>query len=321
MSISTFGSESRRAARPTHRKYQLNEAVFEEDTPSEQVAYFAGLLLADGCVHRHKCGSYVVSLRLHPEDRAIIERFRDFLESTHPIRERSNGLDVSGQLRRMCVFNANSVRLARSLERYGVVPGKTHTATAPSFLANNPHFWRGLVDGDGWVTLGPGRESPEVGFCGTRQVVYQFRDFVATIVPSQSSPRQSSNSKINWRFALRGWRAVAVARVLYAGCSIALPRKLRAAQTMLANPCWLPPHASPPPCPPLEQNKNKGRNRGRCRWHEGGKRLTRFFGPWGSDICRERYEQFAAEWEIKHSASSACELISQAPAVTSKIPV
>lgn len=48
------------------------------------------------------------------------------------------------------------------------------------------------------------------------------------------------------------------------------------------------------PCPLLKKHPTKGT--GYCRWWTGGEERTRFFGPWGSDECARRYQQFQFAW-------------------------
>lgn len=54
--------------------------------------------------------------------------------------------------------------------------------------------------------------------------------------------------------------------------------------------------SQPRPCPPLAEREGQAY----CRWREGTRRRTRWFGRVGSDEARAGYARFAAEWAAHH---------------------
>lgn len=234
----------RSAGKP--RRYSLDEAAFEAAEPGEEALYFAGLLFADGCVRqksdRGYSGAWYTTLSLQKRDRAIVERFRAFLKSDHPIHDRvpqtsKSGVNSAGA----CMLSICSARLAKSLVRFGVIPRKTYTASVPEWLRTNRHFWRGVVDGDGWITFRKrplGKAEPKIGLCGTWEVVEQFREWVVSFTPTRMKPVPHPVSQHCWRFVVAVNKAADVARRLYSGCTVALPRKLALAEQLFAHDPW-----------------------------------------------------------------------------------
>lgn len=219
------------------RTYTLNEAAF--DGTSEEAAYFAGLLFADGCVSDRG----ELSLSLSRDDGVMVERFREFLGSSHPIRVIPGAVPSHGEKH---ILKVRSARLVAALARLGIGPRKSAVATAPAVMRCNPAWWRGCIDGDGWVGLSrdrrPGRAPAAIlGFCGSRRAVEQFAEFVQLTSPGRPvACRPNGRSEVNWYLRVHGRRAADVIRVLYTGSAIALPRKLAKAREVASH------YAEPP---------------------------------------------------------------------------
>jgi integrase len=65
-------------------------------------------------------------------------------------------------------------------------------------------------------------------------------------------------------------------------------------------------------CPPLKPHPTKGT--GYCRWWVDGQERTKQFGPWGSDECVRRYQQFQHAWAagttlLPDAAASVADLV------------
>lgn len=224
-----------------YRTYSLDESAFDEVTGES--AYWAGFLLADGCVsacaekgrRRH---SIIVALKT--SDAAHVGAFRAFLRSDQPI-----GCAPDGRFVR---FAVDSQRLVDAVAKYGVVPRKSHTAAVPAFLANDHHFWRGVLDGDGslcWsIDRRRGYTRPVVSLVGSRRVCEAFSAFVTSRC-ADYAPRALPHKSI-WQVRIQGPRAVRLMEEVYAS-GPALPRKKAAAESFAA---WLlarraTPHARP----------------------------------------------------------------------------
>ncbi len=121
----------------SRRKF-VDEHVFDVvDTPEK--AYWLGFLLADGCVTAHY-GTPVLSLGLGNRDAEHVERFRAFVRSEKKL-DRAVG----------CKLAFRSPHTAARLKGLGMEPRKSCRERAAAELIDNRDFWRGVVDGDGWL--------------------------------------------------------------------------------------------------------------------------------------------------------------------------
>lgn len=120
------------------RKYQLDEKLFNY-IDSEAKAYWLGFLAADGSISK-----YSLSLELNNKDIKQIENFRYFIKSNYQIKP----------TRKNCSrLRVNSVILNQSLIALGIHPNKTSDVQTPPLQSKLlQHFYRGVFDGDGWIT-------------------------------------------------------------------------------------------------------------------------------------------------------------------------
>lgn len=213
------------------RKLQPREDAFDSAEASEEAAYWVGFLLADGCVHSTTGRRQpVISLDLKASDRGHVEALAAFLGLPQEVVR-------PGHQGRSAALSIRSSRLADALARYGVVPRKSLTAE-PKLLTGSRHFWRGVVDGDGCLHITRVRKKYETGrravlqFTGSEKVTAAFAVFAASVAAGcEAVPKQVGN---HWIWTTSGSYAVRLVRELYAGCSVALPRKLALAHEILA---------------------------------------------------------------------------------------
>ena len=157
-------------------KYSLNERFFDE-IDSEEVAFFTGLLLADGHISESEGGS--VSIELQDRDVDVLEKLKGALNYTGPVLRRQRKSDGRFYVK-LCVNNGS---LVRALRVHGVVPRKTFIASAPKIrLDLQRHFWRGMVDGDDSLFMSRIRGNQSVWclkLAGTNGVCESFGKFLA----------------------------------------------------------------------------------------------------------------------------------------------
>lgn len=212
--------------RPSRRRYALNEAYFDiVDTPEK--AYWLGFLGADGCVL--ECGAVRVGLAAADENH--LAALRDAVGSTSPIGHYLATLN--GKTYPCVALTLHSGRLVQVLGGYGLIPRKSLVLepwAGPSHLM--PHYWRGLVDGDGTVMAKPGQW--EIRLIGSRAVVGGFERWVKGMLPRAAG--RSVQIGAIWRFRVRG-RVLcrALASILYGDdCPVALERKAERAAALVA---------------------------------------------------------------------------------------
>lgn len=133
----------RRTRSELNTKYAYKHDAFEHFEPI--TAYWAGLMAADGCVHR----TGLISLELDIKDKELVEGLAQFIEYTGPIIPRTRR-QKSGFISSMTALRVTAPDLAKQLLAWGVVQRKTYEAKRiilPPEL--ECHFYRGLFDGDG----------------------------------------------------------------------------------------------------------------------------------------------------------------------------
>ena len=204
----------------------VNEAAFDDPEHNEAAAYWIGFLMGDGCVAVNKTSSYVM-LGLSVVDRKHVEAFRQFIGCSNPVAVQPAG-KRNGP---MATFSVASNALVQSLRRFGVIRHKTHVAKVIG-LASNRHFWRGVVDADGWVGFARRRSTlhPSLSLVGARPLINQFASFARSFSDVTASVNPCRDS---WQFCPRGHYAVQIIHHIYADCQIALPRKLKSANKVL----------------------------------------------------------------------------------------
>ena len=127
-------------------------------------AYFLGLMITDGNV----CGN-AINLSLKKNDCRIIKVFAQKTHNSNKLHEDKRGKGMIGS-------GAKCKEWANDLLKHNVYPNKTYTTSFPNTVDDSlmPHFIRGLIDGDGWISS----KSHSIGFCGSEKIVTQLRDIL-----------------------------------------------------------------------------------------------------------------------------------------------
>jgi hypothetical protein len=112
----------------------------------------------------------------------------------------------------------------------GITPGpKTGRERAPLGLEHDRHFWRGVVDGDGWIS--PDRRV--IGLVTASPILRdQFLDFVDGALGRRPTMSVREDGSL-YQLSLTGSNAAAAAALLYDGSTFALPRKRTAADLLV----------------------------------------------------------------------------------------
>lgn len=228
-----------RTASEGRRSYSFDETAF--NVISEESAYWAGVMMADGSVSYSKKEVHapLVHLGFKRSDEGHLLKFKVFLKSNHPIFHKMSRHKIHNPEKKhpFSSVSIRSHRLAQALAKLGVVPGKTFRTEARSGLENDRHFWRGVVDGDGCISSFKSHNGkldyPQLFALGSKRLMDQFVSFVGRIVDTESVPRKVKNARI-FRVHLTCSKAASVIRHLYENSTISLDRKyVRADAIML----------------------------------------------------------------------------------------
>lgn len=231
-----------------HLAKTLNHSAFDEI--NERSAYWIGFLMADGCITepRGRTGSPSVSVSLSERDVAHLELFRSFVGSLHKIHHYTVPSKVICGNRKQTnptnavAFRFASHRITSRLAEFGVVPRKSNTAECLGGLESNRDFWRGVVDGDGCLSIAEiqARRSitrrPTIQVCGSHAIVSQFCKWVNGNLPHRRRPVIVHPFSTIWKCVINGRDAITITKELYDNCSVALLRKYAIAKDIIGIP-------------------------------------------------------------------------------------
>jgi Mor family transcriptional regulator len=194
-----------------YRTCTLDETVF--DQINERSAYWAGFLMADGVVTSQSPPR--LGLMLSRVDEQHIYKFRSFLRSTHKVNRVTCTLNAKEFLCSGLLISSR--KLAESLGKFGVVPRKSHIARLIGLDANR-HTFRGLVDGDGYISFRSIKYNryPSIGLVGSFDIVNQFSVYVKGIFP-EIDLRVRKKSSI-YTVGAVGMKALKIIKHLYENC-------------------------------------------------------------------------------------------------------
>lgn len=145
---------NRRTMSESNRKYSIDHNYLD-CIDSEEKAYFLGFMYADGYNgYRPEKKQYHIKMHLHTKDAYILEQFRVNLKSERPIIYRYK--ESADKYHEQAGLDISSRRLSERLNELGCHRAKSFTLMWPEWLTDDlaPHFIRGYIDGDGWITDG-----------------------------------------------------------------------------------------------------------------------------------------------------------------------
>lgn len=144
------------------RTHPLKEDAFQT-LATKEGWYWLGLLFSDGCVFTRRNGrEWLLQLKLHRDDRVVVEGFASFIGYGGPLRDVGDAVALSVYSKPLCT----------RLVELGVVPRKSFDGhPLPGVPARFAYaFVRGHFDGNWHVTQRtPG--SFRLGFCGQHRLM------------------------------------------------------------------------------------------------------------------------------------------------------
>jgi intein-encoded DNA endonuclease-like protein len=149
------------------RKYKFDYSFFEK-IDSEEKAYYLGFIVSDGCIHKN-----TLSITIQEQDSYILDKLKSILKfdgNLYNINYKKRSEKFSNQRG----INLISTKLVSDLEKYGVVPNKSHKTKfpdIPEFLKS--HFIRGVFDGDGCVSISG--KTLNINIVGNRELIEEIQ--------------------------------------------------------------------------------------------------------------------------------------------------
>ena len=148
-------------------KYPMNRNYFSKIN-TEAKAYILGLLYADGYNQEDR---NCVSLRLHDKDFDIMEKIKEEMEITKPIKSFNSK-------HRMLAIELTSKKISKDLAKVGMTKAKTFIVRFPYDHLDKSlyrHFIRGYFDGDGCAN-NTNPKFPQCQFTGNLDFMSDLRD-------------------------------------------------------------------------------------------------------------------------------------------------
>jgi hypothetical protein len=190
----------------THlRGITCNDAYFHE-IDTEEKAYWLGFITADG----HITTDNRIGIHLASRDVHHLYKFKEAL----------NAAQTVSQNERDCKFVICSPQMVADLASHGILPRKTGS-TKPAQVAPEleRHYWRGVIDGDGYIS----KDGERLTLVGDYEVILQFQAF--TLAKSPQMKACISRKENIYQIQLYGKVARKMLELLYSGASVYLERK------------------------------------------------------------------------------------------------
>lgn len=202
-------------------KYKVN-LNFWKEISSECQAYLFGLLCSDGGVVYYR--GYPRYWYIASSDKEIVELAREFVDYSGPLRVRGS-VYPRKQLYFLTVSRSSMVR---DLAALGVIHNKNRMGWLGDKIPKGllRHFCRGLVDGDGCISLRKNVRSNTLSLWyvdGSRQFVEGMSHQWETVLGEPVEVKRGSGR--SWRVAIHGLKADAILRWMYSGVTVSLKRK------------------------------------------------------------------------------------------------
>lgn len=204
--------DPKRITRPYKNKYDIH--FFEKY--SQESAYWAGFILADGNIHSKK---KILQIALNKQDDDHLIKFAKAIKFIGPIYT-----DITNDSRKICISGKWFAVDLQNL--YGIGSKKSLTITWPEQLPKEywSSFIRGIFDGDGSISLS--KDIIVISFTGTRKLLLSLIDIfynLGVVVKNNNGGKPSIQHKANnfvvGQFALSGKNANIVINWMYQNSS------------------------------------------------------------------------------------------------------
>lgn len=205
-------------------KYIASDAF---DVYTEDSLYWIGFLYADGSIEKSRPRIVVTTSE---DDIVHLEKFKLFLGGHVNITKLPT---ITKMLKGQVNASKEHYRIAFSdrriyerLQELGFTNMKSYDAVPHEDLLDSRHFWRGVIDGDGWLCrTGCKYNRENIGISGTEATVTEFIKFVnRNEVETATNARKDERANV-WRGDFHSNKAIAIATLLYKDSTIYLDRK------------------------------------------------------------------------------------------------
>lgn len=171
-------------------RVRLNENYFET-IDTEEKAYWLGFIAADGCIN-----TKALSIALKGQDSTHLQKFLNAIQFKGKIY--TYDVKLNDKTFPACSISIQNKKLIDDLGNLGIFPRKsmTYIPVFDKVVENlHPHFWRGMIDGDGHLVSNVVNNSKSIGLTCNEHVALAFREFVFNRLGIELTIRKHVNVK------------------------------------------------------------------------------------------------------------------------------
>jgi len=182
-----------------HQMYTLDHSVF--DDKNEDLMYWLGFIAADGNIHGN-----CLNITAHSDDAYHLQSFLNFCKSTHPVKKNKNENTHKIDIRNR--------KLANILIELGITRNKSLTFCPTKEMRESTSFWRGMIDGDGCISVDKTRGLSLYLCGGSIDCVKAFEEWVKSKTNSTANTYKRPTA---YYFSIGSRHAVKIVNELYGG--------------------------------------------------------------------------------------------------------
>lgn len=205
------------------------------DVKEEACAYFYGFILGDGCLSSRNN----VILTLKEQDKSILIKLKEYLGHPNSVTTSKRLKNKNtGEKGEYATFSFSDTLAINRLKSFGLSMTKSGNEKVPACFKYDRHFWRGLVDADGSLSIrnySTSSKTASLSLVSSEECVLDFKNFCESITDCnvRISDHTVSN-KIKYA-TVTGQEARKIAMYLYRDCSLFLDRKHSLARELYLN--------------------------------------------------------------------------------------
>lgn len=221
-------------AGPCKRSYGIAKPDYFSVIDSDNKAYALGWIWADGNLTGKKSIETDLRLRVSRQDMQQLVWFKNQIGTESPVNN-----TLVAKKYNMAELMIYCQELGKDLRRHGIIANRALNDNPPPRIPKRHQnaFWRGCIDGDGWIQRRSGCVKPlsgwELGLCGNLTTVTRFREFIRRKTGIEMRLNFNGRSKVCFKALVTGPDALDLMRLIYGGGGYALARKLACVRPLI----------------------------------------------------------------------------------------
>lgn len=207
-----------RKEKNNNSKYKYNTNIFKN--LNENTLYILGLLYTDGNI----TGNFRFSIGLKIGDHFILKKIGKLIRNSEnliyekPKKSPSSNNYTKGSY----ILSCNNKEIIKDLLNLGLFPNKTNKIKPKECLINSRDFWRGCIDGDGWVRYN--KKYLIIGFGGTKEMCEGLLNFCKKFIKIKSKIQKRTENNYH-EISISGKKAEFIHKILYENSILFIERK------------------------------------------------------------------------------------------------